>query len=110
MLASTITLAFFYMVIGELITFHQRAIFNFDAFANQPLIKPDKTGKDNLYKLKDKKDRILINYLTFISEYLELHESKIYISDAVRQYPCFSKFHKDCHHSSISFRGPPALS
>jgi len=110
MVVAFMTLAFMYLVIGDLILFHQRAIFHHDAFAGQPLSKPDKSGKDHLYKLKDKKDRIHLHILTFISRLLELQERQMYISGIVLVSPCLIKFIKNNQRSSISFRGPPAVS
>ena len=110
MVVAFMTLAFMYLVIGDLILFHQRAIFHHDAFAGQPLSKPDKSGKDHLYKLKDKKDRIHLHILTFVSRLLELQKNQIYISGLVQTCPCVTKFIKNYQRSSISFRGPPAVS
>ena len=109
MMVAFMTLAFMYLVIGDLILYHQKAIFNNDAFAGQPLSKPDKTGKENIYKLKDKKDRIQLHILTFVSRLLELQESQVYISGVVEASPCITKFIKNNQRSSISFRGPPAV-
>lgn len=109
MLLAFMGFAFFYLVIGDLILIHQKLIFHYDAFAGQPLSKPDKTGKENLYKLKNKKDRIHLNYLTFVSRLLELQDNQIYISGVVLVSPCSSRFIKDYQRSSVSFRGPPAL-
>jgi|AntAceMinimDraft_9_1070365.scaffolds.fasta_scaffold00505_16 hypothetical protein len=103
------TLAFMYLIVGDLILFHQKVLFHNDTFAEQPLLKPDKNGKENFYKLKDKKDRIHLDYLTFLSRSLELHESQLYISGIVIASPCISKFIKNSQRSSICFRGPPTL-
>lgn len=103
------SLAFFYLVIGDLIIIHQRAIFDYDAFAGQPFSKPDKTGKQNLYKLKDKKDRIFLSFLTFVSGLLELQDNQPYISGVVLDSPVMSWFINDSKSSSVSFRGPPSL-
>lgn len=104
------TLAFMYLVIGDLILFHQRAIFHHDAFAGQPLSKPDKSGKDHIYKLKDKKDRIHLHILTFFSRLLELQENQRYVSGVVLASPCITQFIKNYQRSSISYRGPPVVS
>lgn len=110
MLVTFMTLAFFYLVIGDLILIHQKAIFHYDAFAGQPLSKPDKSGKQSLYKLKDKKDRVYINYLTFISGIIEFQECQTFISGIVCVGYCLSQKIKDYHYSTISLRGPPVFS
>lgn len=102
------SLAFFYLVIGDLITFHQKAIFNFDAFENQPANKPDKGDKAYLFKVKDKKDRILVKYLTFVSDNFEVADI-IQVLDESNYDFCFTKeinFNPEL--STLYFRGPPS--
>lgn len=108
MLVIFMSLAFFYLVIGDLIIFHQKAIFNFDAFAGHPLSKPDKSDKGSLYKLKDKKDRVLVKFLTFVSEHFDISievTSYIYVVLDVDyvQDPIIDQLA-----FQISFRGPPS--
>ena len=107
MLATTMMLAFFYLVVGDLILMHQKVIFNYDAFSGQPLSKPDKTGKQNLYKLKDKKERVYINYLTFVSSLVEVEEAQICVSSAVTVISYYSYLSKDYSYPSNFLRGPP---
>ncbi|MEE4260491.1 MAG: hypothetical protein V2I62_12055 [Bacteroidales bacterium] len=47
--------AFVWLLMGELISIHQRAIFNFYVFDQHPFSTPDKSGKDKVFKLKTKK-------------------------------------------------------
>ena len=102
------SLAFFYLVIGDLITFHQKAIFNFDAFAGQPLNKPDKSDKGSIYKLKDKKDRILANFLTFVSSPIEIGYEVYLGSVLIIESTHIGEILLDQLVSGLSFRGPPS--
>ncbi len=103
------SLAFFYLVIGDLITFHQKAIFNFDAFAGQPLNKPDKSDKGSIYKLKDKKDRILANFLTFISSTIEIGNEVYPHSYFIIEPIYIGNLLINRQVLDISFRGPPTI-
>ena len=47
--------AFVWLLMGELISIHQRAIFEFYVFDQHPFSTPDKSGKDKAFKLKSKK-------------------------------------------------------
>ena len=102
-------LALFYLVIGDLITYHQKAIFNYDIFANQPLSKPDKSDKGSIYKLKDKKNRIIAKFLTFVSEHMDINDFMQPAYIVVREVPIV--LNRIIHQPvlSISFRGPPTL-
>ncbi len=108
-MVSFMALAFFYLVIGDLITFHQKAIFNFDAFAGQPLSKPDKSDKGSIYKLKDKKDRIFAKFLTFISEHIEISNEFHTTSYIIIDSPFVINIFVSPLTCDISFRGPPSL-
>jgi len=103
------TMAFFYLVIGELIIIHQKMIFDYDAFANHPMSKPDKTGKEKIYKLKDKKDKLIINLVTFISRIVEYQEVKINVKPISFEELIVTVNLIDCKYSPISFRGPPSI-
>jgi len=103
------SLAFFYLVIGDLITFHQKAIFNFDVFAGQPINKPDKGDKSSLYKLKDKKDRIFAKFLTFVSEHFEVKVELPLLLYGLIDFPFIETNFVCAYWCSISFRGPPSL-
>ena len=48
--------AFIWLLMGELISIHQRAIFQFYVFDQHPFSTPDKSGKDKVFKLKSKKN------------------------------------------------------
>ena len=110
MLVAFMSLAFFYLVIGDLIVFHQKAIFNFDAFAGQPLNKPgDKSDKSTLYKLKDKKNRIIASALTFVSEHNEFSLSPVLNSYEILEVPTNCPLALDDIEYELSLRGPPSL-
>ena len=109
MLVSFMTLAFFYLVIGDLITFHQKAIFNYDVFAGQPLSKPDKSDKGSIYKLKDKKDRIIAKFLTFVSEHVDINDLSQNLTCIIIDVPIVLNKIIYQPDSSVSFRGPPSL-
>lgn len=47
--------AFVWLLMGELISVHQRAIFNFYVFDQHPFSTPDKSGKDKVLQVKSKK-------------------------------------------------------
>jgi hypothetical protein len=103
------SLAFFYLVIGDLIIYHQKAIFNYDAFADQPLSKPDKSDKGSIYKLKDKKNRVLAKFLTFISEHINVAEGIQFNSFVIFDTPFIYSNLSNKQISSISYRGPPCM-
>ncbi len=109
MLVTFMSLAFFYLVIGDLITYHQKAIFNFDAFAGQPINKPDKSDKGSLYKLKDKKDRVLAKFLTFVSEHNDVQVGFIPESFVIVDASCIVYLLVFQPSSAVDFRGPPTL-
>ena len=110
MLVAFMSLAFFYLVIGDLIVFHQKAIFNYDAFAGQPLNKPgDKSDKSSLYKLKDKKNRIIASALTYVSEHNDFSMSPITNSYEILDEPYYCPLVIDDISNELSFRGPPVL-
>ncbi len=109
MLVSFMSLAFFYLVIGDLITYHQKAIFNYDAFAGQPLSKPDKSDKGSIYKLKDKKNRVLAKFLTFVSEHIEVYQGFQFTFFEIIETPYVFNSPIVKRTSSLSFRGPPGL-
>lgn len=48
--------AFVWLLMGELISIHQRAIFDFYVFDQHPFATPDKSSKDKVFKLKSKKN------------------------------------------------------
>jgi len=106
MITVFMTLVFFYLVIGDLITFHQKAIFDYDIFAGQPFSKPHKS--ENFHKVKDKNDRVQINLLTFISDLLEINDNQFFPSEHEVLYFSCSIISNDIQYSSISYRGPPA--
>jgi hypothetical protein len=102
------TFAFFYLVVGDLIIIHQKAIFDFDVFADHPMAKPDKSSKSKIYHLKDKKDRVLVNLITFISQIESCDLPKV-SEFSINVFQDLNSFKLvDCKYSPISFRGPPA--
>lgn len=102
--------AIFYMVIGELITYHQRVIFGIDFFGNHhPFTKPKtcddgSTSHFKSHKGGDKQD----SEKTFFTAIL---------SAELKTDPCFFYFEKSETNLSLSFekvflyfnslRGPP---
>ncbi len=107
MLTVFMTVAFFYLIIGDLIIFHQKALFHNDIFSGQPFSKPNKS--ENYYKVKDKKDRVHANLLTFVSDVFEIQEDPFYQSITVFSLPTISSNTQDVFLSSITYRGPPIL-
>lgn len=103
------TFAFFYLVVGELIIIHQKMIFDYDAFANHPMAKPDKTGKEKIYKLKDKNDKLIINLVTFISGIVEISKIEPNVEPISFDKLIITVNLIDCKYSPISFRGPPEV-
>ena len=100
------TLAFFYLVIGDLILFHEKVIYNYDAFAShQPFSKPNKTEK--VYKVKDKSDGGHINLLFFAFTPLHFHDNRFSYSCNELSCYLFGCDADDNIFSSISHRGPP---
>jgi len=77
--------AIFYMVIGELITYHQRVIFGIDFFGNHhPYTKP-KSGEDGntthfkTQKSGDKQDSGKTSFIAIISFELNLSPKLFYL-------------------------------
>ncbi len=107
MLTAFMTLAFLYLVVGDLIIFHQKALFHNDVFSGQPFSKPNKP--DHLYKVKDKKDRVHVNLLTFVSDVLEIQGNPFHQSNIIFLSPTISLNIQDIISSSITYRGPPSF-
>ncbi len=103
------TVAFFYLVIGDLIIIHQRAIFDFDIFTCYPISKSDKASKKNLNKLKSKDPNFHVSFLTFFSGSLELKDNGLYQSKILIGTPSISEFIIENHSLLRCLRGPPLL-
>ena len=101
------TLAFFYLVIGDLIIIHQKAIYNYDIFGDQPMSAPDKSAKSIIFKLNDKKNKTNNSLLSFDSKSEE--ENSIFFQEYYSLVNpldvSFKLFYNK--YSSLSFRGPP---
>lgn len=105
------TFAFFYLVIGDLIIIHQRAIFDFEIIACNPINKTDKTSKKNPSKLKSKNSNTHVNLVTIFTCFLELTDNQSYYSSKILvKDPTISSFLQNKHYSSLSLRGPPQIS
>ncbi len=108
MMITFMSLAYFYLVIGELIINHQKAIFNYDVFSTQPLGKPgDKSEKTSYYKLKDKKNKVAINFLTFISHIQEVITNDVSLPVCEIDEIYFTPFTSPEVILELHFRGPP---
>ncbi len=104
------TLAFFYLVIGDLIIIHQKLIFKYDVYAGQPLLKPDKSSKKKYIDLRGKSINQIQKLITFVSDYNIFN-----IGDVNLCYVDFLPVIKppqglmDVKTSSFSLRGPPSF-
>lgn len=101
--------AFFYLVVGDLVIIHQRAIFDFDIFTYYPINKSDNTGKKNLSKFKNKNPKIQVSFLKYLSGFLELENNNLYQSETSIDIPSVSEFVIEKHSSLLYLRGPPLL-
>ena len=110
LLLSFMTFAFFYLLIGDLIIVHQRAIFNYDAYADQPILKPHKTGKENFFQTNGKKINSNLDLLTFISGVINHYEIKEPRLEKHIKYQSFSVKLVISRYPSYNFRGPPHIS
>ncbi|HEY9114519.1 MAG TPA: hypothetical protein VIN10_07440 [Bacteroidales bacterium] len=69
MVLPILAFAFFWLVIGDLIIIHERAIFGYDPFtANTPFAKPDKNTSVKLYKDEGQKINKSKGYSFFTAE------------------------------------------
>jgi len=110
LLVSFMSLAFFYLIIGDLIIFHQRAIFNYDAYGDYPLNKPgDKNDKSKVYKVKDKKKKSFTSNLTFVSELVDIIIKPYFSYDVYDVALLFDFNIIDGLFTSVKQRGPPLL-
>jgi hypothetical protein len=105
--------AIFYMVIGELITYHQRVIFGIDFFGNHhPFTKP-KTGDDGStthykpHKGGDKQDTEKTFFATILSGEIITEPVFFYFRESESSWNL--SFEKVFLHSN-RLRGPPKFS
>lgn len=108
-LLSFMTFAFFYLVIGDLIMVHQKSIFNYDAYADQTIVKPHKNGKKDSLKLGDQETEYHINLLTFVSGTIDYSEINGPIFKKHIKCACFSVGLTIARYPSYNFRGPPRV-
>ena len=69
------TLAFFYLVIGDLVIIHQKKIWKLDVYAGQPLLKPNKSDKEKFLNLKGKTANQINELITFVSAISDFNNS-----------------------------------
>jgi len=107
MLTTFMTFAFFYLVIGDLIIIHQRAFSHTDIPSSQPFSKPNKT--EHYYKVKDKKDKLIISLVTFVSCLNVIHVNQLAFTGVTINFDSDFSFIKYYQNTSINYRGPPVL-
>ncbi len=99
--------AFFYLVIGDLIIIHEKAFADYYHCNNNPYSKPHKA--ENVYKVKDKKSKVRLHLLTFVSEVSEIHYHSLFPSCVDVLCPLVSVSLEDNSSNSILLRGPPVM-
>ena len=110
MLVAFMSFAFFYLVIGDLIVFHQKTLFNYDVFSQQPINKPgDKKEKHSYFSVKDKKSKSFHSLLTFVSSLEEVNTDFNFTHIVSFIETSFTVGFSSELFSTISFRGPPVL-
>jgi hypothetical protein len=110
MVLPILAFAFFWLVIGDLIIIHERAIFGYDPFtAHTPFAKPDKNTSVKLYKDEGQKINKSKSYSNFSAEgYIKPNlVARLQGSDFnFRNMISFSANRSNI--PSIVLRGPPA--
>lgn len=110
MVMPILAFAFFWLVIGDLIIIHERAIFGFDPFTKHiPFAKPDKSSSIKLYK--DEGQRIIKSKfcgLCFTAN-ADLQSCQLILPVKTVNYSnTFSILKSKCDHPLIELRGPPS--
>lgn len=106
-LVTFMSMAFFYLVIGDLIIFHQKALFNFDVFSDHPYSHNNKTDKNPILKLKDKKNKVSPIIYTFLSSQFEIKKFIPKSPDILLSIPPIQYSDTENHIFLLFFRGPP---
>lgn len=110
LILSFMMVSFFYLVIGDLILIHQKAIYNYDAYAGQPILKPNKNNKEDYSFIKKLKGNHQFHLLTFVSEIVQ---PKLAIENCSEVFVVINRPLAPIGivwKSSLSFRGPPQIS
>jgi len=101
--------AFFWMVIGDLITLHQKLIYGFDPFGmHQPFAKPGHSGK-NLSKKNQKvfKVRDGLHFYFFLNVHNETVSRPFFVNYEYNNTLPLYKYRKD--YFFLGLRSPPSL-
>lgn len=109
MVLPILAFAFFWLVIGDLIIIHEKAIFGFDPFNSHiPFTKPDKTSSVKLYKDEGQKI-IKTKFSSFFTAVTIAHfvEQVILPYQTVTFTNTFSILKNQSDHPLIALRGPP---
>jgi hypothetical protein len=105
-----LALTFFWMVIGDLITYHQKAIFDFDLFNHQPFTKPGKNDTGILlYKTKGDKTVSVDKYKHTLHSVVADDYSTL-LGDFAKNITVrfnYRDMFQQRYHQSVSLRGPP---
>jgi len=104
---------FFWLVIGDLVTYHQKAIYGFDIFGFQtPFTKPSKTDNGLLIlKTKNGKDAHGTTFsLTLHSLLADGYSIELidFAKNVTFTFNCLSNYHQRFL-QSVSLRGPPMV-
>ncbi|PLX03857.1 MAG: hypothetical protein C0595_05450 [Marinilabiliales bacterium] len=109
-LMSFMTLAFFYLVIGDLIIIHQKKIWKLDVYAGQPILKPNKSDKEKYLSLKGKTNNQIHELITFVSAVSDFNKSlecQIFVDYLPIVAPTQGLL--EITRSATSLRGPPIV-
>ncbi len=107
---SFMTLAFFYLVIGDLIIIHQKKIWKLDVYAGQPILKPNKSDKEKYLSLKGKTNNQIHELITFVSAVSDFNKSlecQIFVDYLPIVAPTQGLL--EITRSATSLRGPPIV-
>jgi len=103
--------AFVWLLMGELISIHQRAIFHFYVFDQHPFSTPDKSGQNKVFKLKSKKsgkDQVEIDH-HFTPCLTDKHPCIILVFSDYTHAETTDPFFNDESYRFKATRAPPAL-
>ncbi len=100
------------MVIGDLITYHQKAIYGFDLFQHQPFTKPGKNDTGILlYKTKGEKAVSVDTYQYTLHSFVADDYSKL-LGDFAKNITVRFNYRdmlRQRYHQSVTLRGPPRV-
>lgn len=110
MVLPILAFAFFWLVIGDLIIIHEKAIFGYDPFTSHtPFAKPDKNTSVKLYKDEGQKINKSKGYTFFAAEKYVNSNLVVFLQGSTFNFKnTFSILNNQSDNPLIVLRGPPS--